>query len=200
MTVCRIKRNDAESRFEALYSSQTLGTSASPITKPDDEVELVDLDASIRDQIRARILQRFKGHGLARLVASVLRTQGFTTETAKEGPDGGVDIFAAMGNLGFGSPRMVVQVKSEQGQIDVAAVRELQGVMHQNQADNGLFVAWGGYRGSVRKEFARSFFQIRLWSSEDLIDALMENYDQLDPDIRQEIPLKRVWMLNLPEL
>jgi predicted Mrr-cat superfamily restriction endonuclease len=36
---------------------------------------------------------------------------------------------------------------------------------------------------------------VRLWNSYDLMQALLENYDQLSADIRTKLPLKRVWTL-----
>lgn len=201
MTVCRIQKNDAEKRISAL-----LNGSRAPVdyirqetTGSEPEGETIDIETSIRDQIRARIIERYKGGDLSKLVAAVLRAQGFQTTVAPEGPDGGIDIFAAKGSLGFDSPRMVVQVKSTDGPTDVMTVRQLQGVMHQNNAENGLFVAWGGYKSSVKKEFARHHFQMRLWTGEDLIDGILENYESLDPEVQAEIPLRRVWMLNLTE-
>ena len=51
------------------------------------------------------------------------------------GADGGVDILAGKGPLGFDPPRLVVQVKSQDAPVDVGVLRELQGVMHQFNAD-----------------------------------------------------------------
>ena len=37
-------------------------------------------------------------------------------------------------------------------------------------------------------------FQIRVWDSADLIDALMRVYGSLPADIRSELPLKQIWI------
>ncbi len=200
MTVCRIQRNDAERRIKALLEGKT--ATPNPVSIPtdaEDESAPIDLEVSIRDQIRAAIISKFKGHRLSNLVAAVLEAQGFQTEVAGHGPDGGVDIFAGKGKLGFDSPKMVVQVKSEQSSIDVMAVRQLQGVMQQYDADHGLFVAWGGFKSTVLKEFARHHFQLRLWSGEDLLDFVLEHYADLGPEIHVDLPLKQVWMLSLAD-
>jgi restriction system protein len=61
-------------------------------------------------------------------------------------------------------------------------------------ADQGLLVSWGGFKSSVRGELERqNFFSIRLWGRDQLIEAMLATYENLDPDIRAEIPLKRVW-------
>jgi restriction system protein len=200
MTVCRIQRNDAESRIKALLEGKADAPKRIVISaEADEESAPIDLEVSIRDQIRSAIMAKFKGHKLSNLVAAVLEAQGFQTEVAGDGPDGGVDIFAGKGQLGFDSPKMVVQVKSEQSPIDVMAVRQLQGVMHQYDADHGLFVAWGGFKSTVLKEFARHHFQLRLWSGEELLDFVLEHYDVLGPEIHADLPLKRVWMLSLAD-
>jgi restriction system protein len=41
----------------------------------------------------------------------------------------------------------------------------------------------------------KDFFKIRLWDQGDLINAVLENYERLDDEIRAELPLKRIWMV-----
>lgn len=197
MTVCRIKRNRAEERVAAM-----LGGKSAPrpqVEEQDDtrsDLEAApDLEQFAQDQIRDFISRRFKGHKLTELVAAILRVQGYQVRVSPEGPDGGIDIIAGRGPLGFERPRLAVQVKSSDSPVDVKVLRELQGVMKNFGADQGLFVSWGGYRGSVTKEAARLFFEIRLWDSGDLVRELQAHYDQLLDAIQAELPLKRVWTL-----
>jgi restriction system protein len=49
------------------------------------------------------------------------------------------------------------------------------------------------------KEVPSQFFKVRLWNANDLIEQLLANYDKLDPDIKAEIPLKRIWTIATPE-
>jgi restriction system protein len=140
-----------------------------------------------------------KGHGMAALVEAVLKAQGYTTFLSPEGPDYGVDILAAPGPLGFGQPRIVVQVKSGDTPIDRAAVDQLIGTMQNVHADQGLFVSWSGFKSSVDKEKARQFFRVRLWDQNALIDEILHNYDKLDEDLRAELPLKRIWTVAQTE-
>ena len=46
-------------------------------------------------------IARFKGHGLSRIVGAILHAEGFSIRVSPEGPDGGVDIVAGTGALGF---------------------------------------------------------------------------------------------------
>ena len=135
---------------------------------------------------------------MARLVGAILEAQGYTTLVSPEGPDKGIDILAAPGPLGFGRPRICVQVKSGSVPVDRPTLDQLIGAMSNVGADQGLLVSWGGFKTSVDREVATQFFRVRLWDSDALVDQLLSNYDKLPDDLRAEIPLQRVWAL-IPE-
>ena len=100
--------------------------------------------------------------------------------------------------MGFDSPRLCVQVKSGTQQADVGVLRELQGVMTNHDATQGLLVSWGGFRTSVDAEAKKLFFKVRLWNANDLVDELLQHYDDLSEDVKAEIPLKQIHVL-VPE-
>ncbi|MDP2858938.1 MAG: restriction endonuclease, partial [Bacillota bacterium] len=127
------------------------------------------------------------------LVEAILRAQGYTTYLSPEGPDGGVDILAAPGPLGFGKPRICVQVKSGDTPVDSPTLNQLIGAMQNVQADQGLLVSWGGFKSSIDKEMPAQFFRVRLWDQDALVGELLANYDKLDEDLRTDVPLKRIW-------
>lgn len=194
MTVCRIQRNNAEERVRALLIDKSAQTNRSQASANGGEVETdppKDLEQFSLDQIRDFIARKFKGHDLARLVGAVLEVQGYKLRISPAGPDGGVDIIAGYGPMGFDYPRMVVQVKSGDSPVDIKVIRELQGVMKNHGAEQGLVVAWGGYTNSVHKEAARYFFEVRLWDADDLIKAVLECYEKLPENFKTELPLKK---------
>jgi len=200
MTVCQVKRNDAEKRVHAMSESGWKSTTQKPIlpaTGGDDggeaEESAADLEEIAQDQIAKLIIAKFKGHGMARLVNGILKAQEYTTYVSPEGPDKGVDILAASGPLGFGEPRICVQVKSGDSPLDRPTLDQLIGTMQNVQANQGLLVSWGGFKSSVDKEEASQFFRVRLWDQKDLIEQLLKHYDKLDADIRADIPLKQIW-------
>jgi restriction system protein len=195
MTVCQIKRNNAEKRIEALLAGKpTTAPTATPgIPSDEDQESPDDLDRLSRDQISKRIAARFQGHELAQLVGDILRAEGFVTTVSPAGPDVGVDILAGQGSMGFDGAMLAVQVKS--GQADAPTLRELQGVMSNFGATRGLLVCWGGFTKSARAEARRLFFQIRLWDSDDLIDKITEVYERLPKETQAELPLRRIWTL-----
>lgn len=202
LTICRIRRNNAEQRITAMRASgwkpetlkAMLGT-GQPTS--DDELAVSDtnLEELAHDQIAALISARFKGHQLTRLVEGILKAQGYTTYRSPEGADGGSDILAGAGPLGFAAPRLCVEVKSEAAAIGREPLDKLLGAMTKFNADQGLFVAWGGFKNNVQKEMATQFFRLRLWSQKELLEQLFEQYERLDDDLKAELPLKRVWMV-----
>jgi restriction system protein len=92
-----------------------------------------------------------------------------------------------------------VQVKSQQSPVDRPTLDQLIGVMQSFGADQGLLVAWGGFKSSVQKEEAKQFFRVRLWDADDLVEQLLAKYDSLSEEIRAELPLKRIWVVARPD-
>jgi len=201
-TVCQIKRNNAEARVRAMKMNEWKATAVKPHPSPvEDEDEAVeeastddlDLELIARDQIARLIYSRFAGHGLETLVEAILNAQGFTTHHTDKGADGGIDILAAPGTLGFGQPRICVQVKSQDTPLERPVLDQLVGTMQHVGADQGLLVCWGGFKPTIKRELPRLFFKVRLWDQVDLIEQFLANYDKLSEDLRAEIPLKRLW-------
>jgi restriction system protein len=205
MTVCRIERNDAERRIEELAKSGrdpalTRGPTPGKASAREGEVadesrSGIDLEEVAGDAIRSRVEAAFKGHGLSQLVGAILEAQGYTARVSPAGPDGGVDILAGKGPLGFDAPRLVVQVKSQTSRVDAPVLRELQGVMRQFGGEQGLLIAWGGVTGPLVREAQRLFFEIRIWDAADVVREMLAVYERLPEDIQATIPLKRVWTL-----
>lgn len=210
LTVCEIKRNSGATRIAALAMTgadpgaviaPSAGSTSPPVIAQDDEVAAADIDVEryAADAINAHIAQHFAGHGLARLVEAVFVARGMVTWLAPEGPDGGVDVLVGSGPLGMDNPRICVQVKSQQTAVDVRVVRELQGVVGRVGATQGLLVAWGGVNKNTERELRNEFFQVRVWTADDLVRELTAVYDKLPEEIQTELPLKRVWSLAVDE-
>jgi restriction system protein len=198
LTICRVQRNSAEQRITAMrangWKAETI-TSAAKTPVTDDTAEGTDLEELARDQIARIITARFKGHDLTRLVETILNAQGYSTYRSPEGADGGVDILAGSSPLGFGKPRLCVEVKSGNAPIDRQTVDKLLGAITKFGAQEGLFVSWNGFKPNVQKELAPSFFRVRLWTQKELLEQLFANYDKLSEELKAELPLKRAWMI-----
>ncbi|MCW3782501.1 restriction endonuclease [Defluviimonas salinarum] len=191
--VCELSRNDAARRIEeVLRNGRDPGPSgAARSVLPEDPNEIERL-------LRNRTLQRmgavFAGHGLARLVAEILKAKGYRTRLSPPGPDGGVDILAGKGDLGM-DDRLVVQVKSGDIVSDSATLQQLEGAMRATKASRGLLVSWGGFARPVLARHAELWFEIRLWGAEDVLEAFLETRDRLPADIRDGLPMRQVWLL-----
>lgn len=79
--------------------------------------------------------------------------------------------------------------------MGVDVLRSLHGTMKAFGADQGLLVAWGGFKETVRTEAKTQFFSIRLWDSGELIRNVLANYEKLSPETQAMLPLKRIWIL-----
>ena len=104
LTVFQVRRNNAEERMRAVLDGRA------PVMPPTMEVAeiaeaKIDIERQSRDQIIDHIGRKFRGHSLERLVEAILNAQGFVTSRTPPGADGGVDILAGRGQLGFEAPQ-----------------------------------------------------------------------------------------------
>lgn len=197
-TICQISRNDAEQRLKNMKNNHWHSSNAFIMNmSSEDEPQESNVEELAHDQIIRLIDTKFQGHNFARLVNEILKAQGYQTYMSPPGADGGIDILAARGEMGFGDPKLCIQVKSQDEPIAVDEIKKLQGNMYDAKINNGLFVSWSGYKRSVKeRDF---FFSVRLWGKNELLEALFNVYDKLDPDLKAEIPLKKIWSLTLEE-
>lgn len=211
LTIFSPSRNNAAARLEhvletgedagshMLHSSPASAPAPRPVSPaaPDvvDEPESQpDIDMIARDQISSRIAEEFSGHSFAHLVAELLRAEGFDTDEAPPGADGGIDITAGRGLLGLESPKLIVQVKTPQ--IGSEVVAQLNGLVHTHGADYGLLATWSGLTKPARDAVKHQRFRVKVWDSTDIVEAVLRNYEKLPEDITERLPLRRVWMLK----
>jgi restriction system protein len=204
MTVCNIQRNDAAQRVLAVMNggadpgfggNGTAAPQASETAPPNAAEEHVNYEQSAKDKIIRFITENFREHALTDLVAAVLEADGWVTKVSSPGRDGGVDIYAGRGLLGTEQPRIVVEVKSQGDPADVGIYRILKSSIHTFNADQGLLVCLGGFNKFVKEEAKKDHFLVRLWSSEDLLDAIIRLYPKMSKEIQARLPLKPIWTL-----
>lgn len=194
-TIYRVSRNNAEQRIREML---TTGGRPSHSDADHDAEGPIDIEEEAADRVAKLIEGVFPQHAMERLVKAILEAQGYTVYHSPKGPDKGIDLLAAPGPLGFGTPRICVQVKSGRGPTDRPTLDQLIGAMQNVQAEQGLLVSWGGFTRDVESERAKQFFKVRLWDRARLIEEVLEHYDKLDSDIKAELPLKRIWIV-IPE-
>ena len=203
MTVCRIRRNNAEQRVSAVLAGQSDpgfeessdATGSADLVEASDSAAIIDLAQAAQDEVVAYLRKQFKAHDLARLVGSVLEAEGYVTHVSPPGPDGGADILAGRGPLGLDGPTLCVQVKATAAAADVKILRELIGTMDSFKANQGLLVCWGGFTQPLMNEARQHSFKIRLWGEAEIVNAIYRVYGKLAPEVQAELPLKQIWML-----
>lgn len=194
MTVFSVHRNNAEERVRKMI--------AQPLAQ--DRVETSDQETgepapnlldTAAQQISDYIGRKFKGRKLETLVEAILKAKGYETNLCREGADGGVDILAGRGAMGFDQPRLCIQVKSSDNPVGREVFDQLQGIMPKFQAEYGILVSWGGFKSTVIEEARRNFFKIRLWNDQKLVEEIQEIYEKLPKEIQAELPLQQTWVL-----
>lgn len=205
LTVGQVRRENAEQRVRHMlennvpsHDTNNHSSSHNKNNFSEDDLENefsteLDLEQISKDSIIKFIERKFLGHDLARLIDGILISKGYTTQLSPPGRDGGIDILAGSGHLGFDDPKICIQVKSSQSPVDVRVLRELDGVTKNFRADYGIIVAWGGLNKIANQEISRSFFTTKLWDQGKIVDELIENYDKLDNNLKSEIPLRKIW-------
>ena len=203
-TIFQVGSVNAEARIQQVVSAYLENeqvvefVTPSPREEPTTEYEepvTLDFEQDIEQRILARIAERFSRHRLEYLVEEILKVEGYSTLRTTPGPDGGADILAGKGALGFEN-RLCVQVKSSASPIGISDYNRLQGNVHSFGADYGLLVSLSGFTKPVLDENRRSFFQIRLWDGDALVERLLDTYDDLPQEIRAAIPLEKRLVLD----
>ena len=148
---------------------------------------------STKDFILKELSRNLKEYGLEEFVADLLRAMGYRTTLSPHGGDGGIDITAYKDEL---PPRIVVQVKSQDGDIRETTIQSLKGAV--KEGDYGLFVTLSDYTPNARKYLEQNPI-IRGINGVDLADLILKYYDQLSIKYRKIIPLKMVYVPVLSE-
>ena len=209
MTIFRAEKNNAEARLRAVL--ETGVDPGASLSGPDQTPMAADLDSAedvtdpfvaitpeaIRDRLRTHLTENFGGHKLTSLVGDLLTAEGYTCTVSPPGGDFGVDILAGRGPLGLDSPTLVVEVKSEAGKIGAGVVTGLLGAMNHQAADQALLVAWGGLTPQATTLLMTQRLKLAIWTDEDILDRLTENYERLPNVTRAAIPLKQAWVLQI---
>lgn len=163
-----------------------------PIT-PDHDKETIDVTAqeiveNTKDFILKELSRNLKGYDLEDFIANLLNAMGYRTILSKHGGDSGIDITAYKDEL---PPRILVQVKSQDGDIKESTIQSLKGAMHEG--DYGLFVTLSNYTKNA-KRYLENTPIIRGINGTELVELILKYYELLDEKYRKMIPLKMVYI------
>jgi len=162
-------------------------------TAMEDEDESVgataeEIKQSTKDFILKELSRNLKGYALESFVADLLDAMGYRTELSPQGGDSGIDITAYKDEL---PPRILVQVKSQDGDIRETTIQSLKGAMREG--DYGLFISLSGYTKNARK-YLDSTPIIRGIDGDELVTLVLKYYENLSPKYKKVIPLERVYI------
>lgn len=155
-----------------------------------EEELLEDVEDKALEFIKDRVSQ-LDWEQMQELVAGILRAMGYKTRVSAVGPDRGKDIVASPDGFGFESPRIVVEVKHRSGAMGSSAIRSFLGGRHPD--DKGLYVSTGGFSKDAYYEAERANIPLTLMTLDELVQALLEHYEELDMDTKQMVPLKQLY-------
>ena len=147
-----------------------------------------DIIEGTKDFILKELSRQLKGYDLEGFVADLLRAMGYRTTISPQGGDSGMDITAYKDEL---PPRILVQVKSQDGDIKETTIQSLKGAMREG--DYGLFVTLSNYTKNAQK-YLDSTPIIRGINGTELVELILKYYDDLSDKYRKMIPLKQVYI------
>lgn len=147
-----------------------------------------DIIEGTKDFILKELSRQLKGYDLEGFVAYLLRAMGYRTTISPQGGDSGIDITAYKDEL---PPRILVQVKSQDGDIKETTIQSLKGAMREG--DYGLFVTLSNYTKNAQK-YLDSTPIIRGINGTELVELILKYYDDLSDKYRKMIPLKQVYI------
>ena len=147
-----------------------------------------DIIETTKDFILKEISRQLKGYDLEEFVADLLRAMGYRTTVSPRGGDSGIDITAYKDEL---PPRILVQVKSQDGDIKEATIQSLKGAMREG--DYGLFITLSNYTKNAKKYLDNTPI-IRGINGTELVELVLKYYDSLSEQYRKMIPLQKVFI------
>ena len=166
---------------------------AKKVQQGDEEDETVAATAdeiiqSTKDFVLKELFRQLKGYDLEDFVGNLLEAMGYRVKISPHGGDSGVDIVAYKDEL---PPRILVQVKSTDGNITEQTIMSLKGAMREG--DYGLFVTLSHYTKNAQKYLANTPI-IRGIDGDELVGLILKYYDSLDEKYQKMIPLKMVYI------
>ena len=148
------------------------------------------------DFVIRRIMASMDGYEFEEFVAHILECMGYTARVTKRSGDGGVDVIAHKDRLGFEPPILKVQCKRKTDQVPRPEVDQLLGTL--GDGEFGLFVTLGSF-GRQSTDLERNRPKLRLIDGEQFVGLVLEHYQHLAPRYRSIIPLKRIFVPDLPK-
>lgn len=186
-------RDDAANELLAIAR----GTVPPPPSKIEDEPDVPSvgtLRAEVADKAKEYVkdkVAKVSWEQMQSLVAGILRAMGFKTRISPSGPDRGKDIIASPDGLGLRDPRIIVEVKHRDGSMGAPDVRSFLAAL--KDTDRGLYVSTGGFSKEAYYEAERARMPVALLDLDDLVELLLEHYDNVDKETVAIVTLRPIY-------
>ena len=113
---------------------------------------------------------------------------GYRTKNSSPGGDHGQDIIVYRDEL---PPRIVVQVKSHDGDVKEETVQSLKGAL--NSGDYGLFITLTDFTKNAKNFLARQS-QIKSINGSEFVDLLLKYYEDMPDEFKDVIKLRKAYI------
>lgn len=154
-------------------------------------ITVEDTRQNTRDFVLKSLKKLAKGYTLQKVVKHLLDAMGYNAEETNMGGDGGIDVIAYKDEL---PPRIAVQVKSCDSDIQESTIQSLKGAMRDG--DYGLFITLSDYKPNAKKYLDNNPI-IRGLNGYELVDLILKYYDKLDSYVKNIVPLEMVFIPNV---
>ena len=159
------------------------------VEKEDSDVVTSEtIEETTKDFVLQELSKYYKGYDLENVVSDLLKAMGYRTKLSKHGGDSGRDIIAYKDEL---PPRIVVQVKSQDGNVTESTIQSLKGAM--DEGDYGLFVTLSDYTQNAKKYLEKHSI-IKSLNGSELVDLILKYYDGMPEEFKNTIKLKKVYI------
>lgn len=171
------------------------GKASAPPVRQDETVSAVskEIAETTEDFIRKRLSQELKGLPFEEFIQHLLECMGYKTRLTHTN-EASVDLIAHRDPLGVEPPIIKVQVKSSSGPVKDEDVSALYSKL--SHGEYGLFVTLGSFMPKAR-ETERNKANLRLIDGSELVELILEHYDQFGSRYKNLLPLRRIYVPDL---
>ena len=155
------------------------------------EEDIISVEAiveSTKDYILKELSKNYKGYTFEKVVSWLLNAMGYRTKNSSPGGDHGQDIIVYRDEL---PPRIVVQVKSHDGDVKEETVQSLKGAV--NSGDYGLFITLTDFTKNAKNFLARQS-QIKSINGSEFVDLLLKYYEDMPDEFKDVIKLRKAYI------
>lgn len=176
----------------------TLGmtvTSEDAAEAAEDEPNAERIETYTRDFIIETLLKKLDGAQFEHFVGSLLTAMGYRVQVTQATGDGGVDVVAYRDPLGLEPPIIKVQCKRTSGATGAPDVQKLMGTLAHGGGEVGLVVTLGYFPKDAQR-LGLNRQDLRLINGNELVGLIFEHYDDLAPEWKRLLPMRRVWVVD----